>query len=92
MKREDLTARKHDKWMKMAEMYMACGQQEKVLALLAKIQDEESFFTNNSVVNNPEIPSAIEVAGCTPSTTGNEDNSAVDDEHREAVVATAEQV
>ena len=89
LKREDLMARKHDKWMKMAEMFMACGQQEKALALLAKIQDEESFFTTNSVDNNPEIPSAIEVAGCTTTSTpaGNEDNSVVDDEHREVVAA-----
>ena len=44
MKREDLMTRKHDKWMKMADMYMACGQREKALAILAKIQDEESFL------------------------------------------------
>jgi hypothetical protein len=25
MKHENLTSRKHNKWMKMADMYMACG-------------------------------------------------------------------
>jgi hypothetical protein len=80
MKREDLMTRKHDKWMKMADMYMACGQREKALAILAKIQDEESFFTSTSVDNPPEIPSAIDV-GCTTSTpTRNKDDSAEDDE------------
>jgi hypothetical protein len=74
-----LTARKHDKWMKMADMYIACGQQEKALALLAKIQDEESFFTSTSV-DNPEIPSAIEVVGDTTSTGKQDKNSAPDDD------------
>jgi len=89
MKREDLTARKHDKWMKMADVYIACGQQEKALALLAKIQDEESFFTSTSV-DNPEIPSAIEVGDTT--TTGKEDkNSAPDDDDEDRVLLGAEQ-
>ena len=91
MKREELTARKHDKWMKMAEMYVACGQHEKALALLAKIQDEESFFTSSSV-DNPEIPSAIEVGEDTTITPGKDEdkNSAVDDD--EGRVLAAEQV
>jgi hypothetical protein len=60
MKNENLTARKHGKWMKMADMYMACGQKEKALDLLAKIQqDNESFFATSNLVNNSEIPSAI---------------------------------
>jgi hypothetical protein len=89
MKREDLTARKHDKWMKMADVYIACGQQEKALALLAKIQDEESFFTSTSV-DNPEIPSAIEVGDTT--TTGKEDkNSTPDDDDEDRVLLGAEQ-
>ncbi len=40
MKNENLTARKHGKWMRMADMYMACGQKEKALDLLAKIQQD----------------------------------------------------
>ena len=91
MKREELMARKHDKCMKMAEMYVACGQQEKALALLAKIQDEESSFTSTSV-DNPEIPSAIEVGEDTTITPGKDEdkNSAVDDD--EGRVLAAEQV
>ncbi len=70
MQHENLTARKHDKWMKMADMYMACGQKEKALDLLAKIQqDDESFFTTSNSFNNSGVPSAIEV-GDTTSTPG----------------------
>ena len=53
----------------MADMYMACGQKEKALDLLAKIQqDDEFFFTTSNSVNNSEVPLAIEVSDttCTP--------------------------
>jgi hypothetical protein len=70
--------------MKMANMYMACGQKEKALDLLAIIQqDYGSFFTTSNSVNNSEVPSAIEVGDTT--STPVKDKS-VDDEEEDLVV------
>jgi hypothetical protein len=56
----------------MADLYMACGQKDKALALLEK--DNETFFTTTNSVSNSEVPSAIEV-GDTTSTPARKDSS-----------------
>ena len=39
---KDLHARQEERWMRMAEMYMAAGEKEKALATLAKIEESTS--------------------------------------------------
>jgi hypothetical protein len=38
LKQQDLQARREDKWMRMAELYFSCGEKEKGLALLARLE------------------------------------------------------
>jgi hypothetical protein len=42
----------------MAEIFMSCGEKEKALAILSKIQEDDDLL---SLVRNADIPSAIEV-------------------------------
>jgi hypothetical protein len=60
----------------MADLYMACGQKDKALALLEK--DNETFFTTTNSVSNSEVPSAIEVGDTT--STPRKDSSNNDEE------------
>jgi hypothetical protein len=41
LKRDEMRMKSHDKWMKMASMYMSCGKQDMALALLDKIQRDD---------------------------------------------------
>ncbi|KAI2509564.1 No apical meristem-associated C-terminal domain [Fragilaria crotonensis] len=43
-KRDQLRMRTHDKWMKMASMYISCGKQDLALQMMQKIQDDEARF------------------------------------------------
>jgi hypothetical protein len=38
LKEQDLRARREDKWMQMAKLYFSCGEKEKGLALLARLE------------------------------------------------------
>jgi hypothetical protein len=33
--------RRHEKWMKMAAVYVSCGRQDKVLEMMQKIEDDD---------------------------------------------------
>jgi len=41
LKQEDARMRKHEKWMKMASIYAACGQHNLALAMMKKIEDDD---------------------------------------------------
>jgi hypothetical protein len=58
MKRKDLHAKRQNQQMRMAEMFMSCGEKEKALAILSKIQEDNDLL---SLARNADIPSAIEV-------------------------------
>jgi hypothetical protein len=51
LKHNELRMRTHDKWMKMATMYMSCGKQDMALMMMQKIQDD-----NNQAVSNSSSP------------------------------------
>ena len=55
LKTKDLNARQEERWMRMAEMYMAAGEKEKALATLAKIEESTS-------ASGAGMPYAINVA------------------------------
>ncbi len=62
LKREDLAARRHSKWMQMAEMYMGMGENEKAMSILSKIEEAEAAAGTVSTTNHDsEIKSTIEV-------------------------------
>ena len=48
LKRDELQMRTHDKWMKMATMYMSCGKQDMALMMMQKIQDDDDQATSNN--------------------------------------------
>lgn len=48
LKRDELRMRTHDKWMKMATMYMSCGKQDMALMMMQKIQDDDDQATSNN--------------------------------------------
>ncbi len=51
LKRDELQMRTHDKWMKMATMYMSCGKQDMAMMMMQKIQDEDDQAASYS--NSP---------------------------------------
>ena len=62
LKCEDLDARRHSKWMQMAEMYMGMGENEKAMSILSKIEEAEAAAGTVSTTNHDsEIKSTIEV-------------------------------
>jgi hypothetical protein len=61
LKRDELRMRTHDKWMKMATMYMSCGMQDMALMMMQKIQDDDDQATSN---NSP--PTIIAKAALSP--------------------------
>ena len=54
MKRKDLHAKRQNQQMQMAEMFMSCGEKEKALAILSKIQEDDDLL---SLAHNADIPS-----------------------------------
>ena len=64
LKEQELQARREDKWMRMAEMYFACGEKEKGLALLARMEGTGPANVPLSSIDvdaSSEMYSAIEV-------------------------------
>ncbi len=47
LKRDELRMRTHDKWMKMATMYMFCGKQDMALMMMQEIQDDDDQTASN---------------------------------------------
>jgi hypothetical protein len=56
LKEKDSQARKEDRWIRMAEMYMSAGQKELGLAVLAKLEESTTAIS-------ADVPSAINVEG-----------------------------
>ena len=78
MKRKDLHAKRQNQQMRMAEMFMSCGEKEKALAILSKIQEDNDLL---SLARNADIPSAIEVECHTVNgSTNNMDKGNVNDD------------
>jgi hypothetical protein len=65
LKEQDLQARREDKWMRIAEMYFSCGEKEKGLALLARMEGTGPADVPPSSIDvdaaSSEMYSAIEV-------------------------------
>ena len=61
LKREDLDARQHRKWIQMAQIYVGCGQNEKAMAILSKIEEAEAAGTASMMADNSETQSTIDV-------------------------------
>jgi No apical meristem-associated C-terminal domain len=61
LKREDLDARQHSKWMRMAEIYMGIGENEKAMAILSKIEEADAAGTMSTTNHDSEIKPTIEV-------------------------------
>jgi hypothetical protein len=64
LKKQDLRARREDKWMRMAELYFSCWEKEKGLALLARLECTGSADVPPSSIGvdaSSGMDSAIEV-------------------------------
>ena len=55
IKKSYVKAQGQNKWMRMAETYLACGQQEKAMAILAKIEAED----DDEICGVTSVPSAV---------------------------------